>query len=346
MKKIRILAALFLCACIVCVSLSGCASTLWAMKTNKITVPTGVYLYYLLNERSAIQSGDLGDSSITSSGTSSDPWSNKIDKKNAADWAAQKAQKETRELLATEALCAEKKITLTSDEKSTVSSQADNMISTYPIFNSNGIAKSSLERVLAYNTYLKDKLFQSYYGTNGSKAVSDNDLKNYYTNHFVQVKQIFFNIKDDSGNALTSAQQSDKEKKAKDIMGQVSSDRSNFDSLMNANTEDPGVKEYPSGYIFGQSESYVKEFKNAAFAMKVGDVRLVKSSLGYHVLYKVQLDACQFDSKKSDVLTDMKNSEFLKMLDNYKGISVNNSTIGRYKPQKLVTDESSSEATT
>lgn len=344
MKKRWIKAAAFLLSCVLAFSLTGCANTLWVMKTNKITVPTGVYLYYLLSEQSTAQSKLSSSSSSSSSTSSSLDWSKKIDGKDVKTWIQDQATKDTRELLAAESLCAQKKITLTTDEKSTVTSYAQNMMSSYTVLGNNGIAQSSLERVLTYSEYLKDKLFNSIYGAGGSQAVSDADLKTYYTNHFVQIKQIFFNTNDDSGNALSSSEQKAKQKQAQDVLGQISADRSNFDALVDKYNEDPGMKSSPSGYIFGKSQDFLQIFKDTAFSMKVGDVKLIKSSEGYHILYKVALDATKFDSTKSDVLTDMKNADFLKTLDNYKGITVNNSTINRYNPKNLKQTDSSTES--
>lgn len=330
MKKHWTKAAAFLVACTLALGLTGCADTLWVMKTDKITVPTGVYLYYLLSARSEAQSKTSSSTSSSTSSGSSVDWSKKIDGKDAKTWADNEAVKNTRELLAAESLCTQKKITLAADEKSQVTSYAQNMMSSYTVLKNNGIAEASMKRVLAYNQYLKDKLFQSYYGTGGSEAVSDADLKDYYTKNFVQIKQIFFSTQDDSGNALSTADQQAKKKKADNIFGQINADRSNFTALMDANNEDPGMQSSPDGYVFGKSEDFVQVFKDTAFSMKVGDVKLIQSSLGYHILYKVALDPNKFDSVKSDVLTDMKNPAFLKMLDNYKGITVNNSTISRY----------------
>lgn len=340
MKKRWIQAAAFLCACVLTLGLTACADTLWVMKTNKVSIPTGVYLYYLLNARSSVESGTAGKTDATSSGTVKNPWSQTVKGKSAKQWAIDEAIKDTREQLAAEALCKEKNITLTSDEKSQVTSYAENMMQSYSVFKSNGIAQSSLERVLAYTYYLKDALFKAYYGTGGSEAVSDADLKTYYTDHFVQIKQIFLNINDDSGNALSSSQQSAKKTKANQVLGEINADRSNFDALVKTDNEDPGMTSTPGGYIFGKTGSYLQAFKDAAFSMKIGDVKLIKTSEGYHILYKVALDASKFDSVKSDALTDMKQADFLKKLDNYKGITVNNSTINRYNPKGL--DESSS----
>ncbi|MFT8888292.1 MAG: peptidylprolyl isomerase [Ethanoligenens sp.] len=332
MKKRWIKASAFLLACVLAIGMTGCANTLWVMKTNTITVPTGVYLYYLLTEKSNAQS-KMSSSASASSSTFN--WSKKIDGKDAKTWVVDQATKDTRELLAAESLCAQKKIALSADEKSQVTSYAQNMMSSYTVLANNGIAQSSLERALAYSEYLKDKLFNSYYAAGGSEAVSDADLKDHYIKNFVQIKQIFFNTNDDSGAALPTAQQQAKQKKANDVLGQISADRSNFNTLMTANNEDPGMQSNPDGYVFGKSQDFVQVFKDASFSMKVGDVKLIKSSMGYHILYKVALDPSKFDSVKSDVLTDMKDPAFLKMLDNYKGITTNNSTINRYNPKNL-----------
>lgn len=342
MKKIASKAlALLVCACLTASALAGCSDTTWAAKAGSLTAPAGVYLYYLLNAQSSITSGSAGDSGESST-DSSKYWTQKIDGVSAEQWARDTAEKETKELIAAEALCKERKISLTADEKSTLKSTAISMRASYPVLVANHISVESLEQAFGYSYYLKDKLFQSYYGESGTEPVSDADLKTYYTNDFVQIKQIFFSKTNTStGATLSSSEQKTKKEKAEQVLGQINADKSNFDALVESDNEDSGMESNPDGYIFGKNESYIKVFKDAAFSMKVGDVKLVESSMGYHIMYKVAVDESQFESKKSDVLSDMKHDDFLKKLDNYK-VTVNKSTINRYSAKTLRT---SSDAT-
>ena len=62
-----------------------------------------------------------------------------------------------------------------------------------------------------------------------------------------------------------------------------------FDSLIKEYGSDPGMENYPEGYIFTKGEM-VEEFENAAFALKDGEVsEIVESPYGYHIIKKEPL---------------------------------------------------------
>ena len=58
--------------------------------------------------------------------------------------------------------------------------------------------------------------------------------------------------------------------------------------LIDEYNEDPGMASNPDGYVFSSEDSsYTKVFHNAAFDMKAGEIRLVQSNLGYHIMKKI-----------------------------------------------------------
>lgn len=355
-------AAALVCALAVFFFVTGCADTSWAVKVNNVTVPSGVYITYLLSARSQVESNaasssssdssssesGLGgtsnaalSSSSTSSTSSTDVWSQKIEGKTALSWAINEAEQSSEKLALIEQLCKTHNLTLTSSEKSLCSSYAQQYYSAYSLYASNGVSSSSLERIFE-NSYLSSKLFDSYYAKGGSKAVSDTDAKSYYSKNFVHIKHILLQTTDDEGNTLSDAKIAEIKAKAEQIAAQAKADPSKFDSLVKQYNEDPGMTQSPDGYIFNKSSNYVQEFKDAAFSMKVGEIRVVKTSYGYHVMYRVALDpnASSFDTNKSTVLHAMKDTEFnstLASLLKSASVKVNDSAINRYNPQKLKT---------
>ena len=58
-----------------------------------------------------------------------------------------------------------------------------------------------------------------------------------------------------------------------------------FDSLVNKHTEEEGISEYPNGYYITADTNYASpEVLKALFDMNVGDVRMVQSDYGIHVI--------------------------------------------------------------
>ena len=54
--------------------------------------------------------------------------------------------------------------------------------------------------------------------------------------------------------------------------------------LAKKNSDDPGSKDSGGELGFAQRGKMVPEFDNAIFTQKVGDIAIVKSSFGYHIV--------------------------------------------------------------
>lgn len=361
MKKSRILAAL--CALTIGFTATGCSDTSWILKSGSITMPSGVYLYNLMVSASNVEakadeaassstaasssssSALLGSSSSSSSAAAStDPWSQKIDGVSATSWAINQALDATKALITVEKECADRKIALTDSEKSSIVSQSDSFYTQYEsIFSTNGISKTSFERI-QMDTSLKSKLFDVYYGKGGSKAVPDSDVASYYTSHFVQIKQIFVSKQDSSGNDLSTAQLAAAKAKAQKAYAAAKAAPQNFVKLRDTYNEDPGAKTYPDGYIFSKatakSDNYDQQFINLAFSLKDGEIGMAESDMGYFIELKTTPDpkASSFSTEKETVLEEMKGDEFdsfLKTTASGLKIQVNQTVCNRFSPQKL-----------
>ncbi len=67
-------------------------------------------------------------------------------------------------------------------------------------------------------------------------------------------------------------------------------DGGDFDQIMNENSEDPGMADYPNGYTFMDGEM-VPEFYDATSQLQVGDVSgIVTSDYGFHIIKRVEPD--------------------------------------------------------
>lgn len=337
---------------------AGCADTTWAIKFNGAAIPSGVYIAYLLDYSSQVLGGTAASSSssssesnplsVTASGTSSssaasDPWAVKVENETAVSWVMENALKDTERLAAVEALAAQKKLTLTSSETATVEQYAKTYAS-YTPYSKNGVSEASLVRVFSFQ-FLETKVFDSYYAKGGETPVADTDLQNYYTSNFVRVKQIFFNKYDDTGNLLASDKLDKVKATANQVLQQAQSDKSGFDSLVKQYNEDTGMQQYPDGYIFDKNGygdiNAMQVFKDAAFSMKAGDVQLIESDEGYHIMYRLAVDpkASTFnDAMKEQVLEAMKGNDFKSLLDSRISKSTvvkNKHTMDKYDPKKL-----------
>lgn len=112
------------------------------------------------------------------------------------------------------------------------------------------------------------------------------------------------------------------EAKANQILEMAQSGE-DFDELVEIYGEDPGFAEYTSGYYLTDASEYeIAEVKDALPDMKTGEIRLIRSEYGFHVLKKYELDEGAYkDSVNADFFTDfnekLMTDMFLNLVNQY-----------------------------
>lgn len=184
--------------------------------------------------------------------------------------------------------------------------------------------------------YLADKYVNS---ERNKITVSDNEVKKYYDANKkaydkVTVTHILIKTVDSNGVAFSKDKKSEAKKKAEDLLAKVKAGE-DIKTLAQMYSEDPGVTENKGEYTFSKGEM-VKEFEDWSFSHSVGDIGLVESVYGYHVMKLEKRVETPFDYIKSSIkynLTESKfNTEFKKKMDSWKNearfeILINKKTI-------------------
>ncbi len=102
-------------------------------------------------------------------------------------------------------------------------------------------------------------------------------------------KHILIGKTDEMGMPLEGATYDAKLALAEDTLARVQAGE-DFDTVMFATTEDPGVISNPDGYVFGQGEM-VLPFEEATMALGMGEISgLVESDFGWHIILREPLD--------------------------------------------------------
>lgn len=128
-----------------------------------------------------------------------------IEDQPARDWINAKVEEDMRKFAAVEDKFDELGIVFQNneEEKTTLIANQwwDEYLSGY--YESLGVGKQSYLDA-AMNSAKRSAIFDYYYGENGEKAVSEDEIKNYLKDNYVRIKYIRMELKDGEGNILKS----------------------------------------------------------------------------------------------------------------------------------------------
>ena len=110
------------------------------------------------------------------------------------------------------------------------------------------------------------------------KAKEENpNLNSYETNH------VLFKTKSDSGTALSDEEKANKKAQAEAVLQRVKNGE-DITTIAKDLSEDTGTKDKGGSYTVYMDGQTDESYANAVKSMQVGDVVLVESSYGYHVI--------------------------------------------------------------
>ncbi len=132
---------------------------------------------------------------------------------------------------------------------------------------------------------------------------------------------------DSDGNTLTREMTDEELTKCKEYADRIlaiAERGDDFDKLVDLYNEDEGLKEFTNGYYLTESDSYsIDDVKNAVFGMKDGEIKMIKSEYGYHIIKRYELDQGAFNNSVNQAYFENFNDAvvdylfFIKM-DDYK----------------------------
>ena len=90
------------------------------------------------------------------------------------------------------------------------------------MFTENGISKDSIKEIMT-SSYKSDAIFKAYYGEGGSENVTEDQLKDFYTENNARVKFVDMDMHDSEGNDLDEAGKKELQDMAKDFIKRAES---------------------------------------------------------------------------------------------------------------------------
>lgn len=191
-----------------------------------------------------------------------------------------------------------------------------------------GFTKSGIERFERFSK-LYDIIFDHRYGENGSTKIpasvvnkyftdnylryegcvysyvdssaggyvkfeyTDEEIKDYFYSDFAKVCHVLYKTVDSAGNKLDSDSIAEKKAKADAAFEAVTSGAKTMEDIK-SETEDNGFE-----YTFTKRKM-VEEFETASFEMNVGEIRMVETEYGYHIIQKLEMTDEQLFGKDDD----------------------------------------------
>ena len=183
-----------------------------------------------------------------------------------------------------------------------------------------GINKKTLREIYIIEEkieYLRNYL----YGTNGVEKVTDEQKQAYMEDNYVCIRHIFFSTSpeyvldsngsytyDDSGNIIIktpTAEEINKKKVTAEAVYERICQGEDFEKMLEEYTDDDASISYENGFYLTSSIDYIDEVTEAAFDMEIGEVRLVNSDYGVHIVKRYELqDKAYEDQSNADFFED------------------------------------------
>lgn len=129
-------------------------------------------------------------------------------------------------------------------------------------------------------------------------SFTEQQINDCYDNTFVCAKHILLStVNNETGEPVSDTEKAKIKKKAEGILAKLKKG-GDFDKLMAENSEDPGSKYYPDGYVFTGGEM-VEEFEKATFELADNELSgIVESIFGYHIIKRVPLPEIDDETKQ------------------------------------------------
>lgn len=176
-------------------SFAGCVDHTWSVKSGDDQIAAGVYIYYMMtayNDATARleEINEEKEDKDKIDLTKVDILTATIDGKTGRQWILDEARNYCKRHFAVEELCTYRSIKLSDEDKSAIDNTLNYMVSYYgTFFQEAGISVESVREVYE-NSYLYSDLLFSYYDGKGEFALKEDDIKAYFSEHYLAYKVI------------------------------------------------------------------------------------------------------------------------------------------------------------
>ncbi len=227
-------------------------------------------------------------------------------------------------------LCAEYGVGMTEEDETDLQSRIDESLESQgmtmeELLRTYGLTEESF-RYLYESSYLFSNLSDAYMGEPTSadleQYVEDNGI---FSCKHILLQTVDEDQTDDDGNVTQTAEEYNAEQKtlAEDLLAQLQAEGDNVENLMDQLAEEysedgrneDGTLASPDGYTFDSSSSLIDGFREGTLALAVGEVGLVETDYGYHVILRLPVDPSDYQEDWVSAGTDAAVTEAMEAAD-------------------------------
>lgn len=145
-----------------------------------------------------------------------------------------------------------------------------------PFLEENGLTEDDIDTIISMGYYTDELKAKMETG-----ELTEDEKREYFKNHYLRAKHVLITVDDDTDDATAKA-------KAEEVLEKAKNGE-DFDALIKEYGEDPGMAGSPEGYVFTDG-TMVQEFEDGTKSIQPGELTLVKTSYGYHVIQRLDLE--------------------------------------------------------
>lgn len=192
-----------------------------------------------------------------------------------------------------------------------------------------------------YDAVKKTKVLSHYFGEQGEKPVSLQDLKNYYDLNHIYVKFIYITKLDEEGNFFVDEELQDACDRAQEALeaAQRESEKDYFPDLIETHSDMKADE--ADGMVITNDGTFNEDVEKAAFSLEIGEVTLVETESALMILkrYDGTTDELFTATLRQQTLEEIRAEEIEAKLAEWEQefkVKINQKMLKKYRPEKFV----------
>lgn len=169
------------------------------------------------------------------------------------------------------------------------------------------------------NVYYYDKLYNYLVGDEGEYAYSDEELRQFFADHYAQVQYIRFSLLDDQGEPLSDSEAAAQLEEAQRVLRLAQTPGCNFTALLGQYNDDTYMSANADGIVMSHSQISGSSQFDELLSLENNEVGGVyEGADGYYIVKRLPLTAAYYDNNREAIQQEARDAKFNELLDGWK----------------------------